>query len=607
VSLFPTKPEVAIRAPAALLVGTEEVIEIDVTAAEPTRIEYMEVRMRGVQGWSVGSGKHQVSVRSYVPDLVTRPLGEGVLAGTTTHVVRFVLPTTTAPTHALTPAYSQLWLRVRIAIPWWPDARYKWSLPARLPPPPSVLRQPWMTRSTDAHDKPRIELGVPSRTLVAGEVVQVSCALFHVDDRDAHTVTLSLTPKLALTKTRGRGRARERDAKGFSWKLEVPPGRVGTSVPFDLALPVVTPSFASDTHSLEWTLSASTGSFFGGRIRVEVPVEIVDAAAAAISPPARVAPRLADQRTAATFAEFASRAGWRILGEGDGGAGDAIVERETEHGTLRLGYAYREEEGSFLVATLAHRASLGLGLSVNPGSTLRHVMWADIEAGVSAWDRAHHVVARSADQTIPFLRAVVPALVAAKCPGVMRRWDDDAILFEAPAVSIELDALAAAARALAAAAAAIEAGRPQIGMPAGVSDDRAGWEALAAWLGGELVVGDLAITGQLDAAPVELAAVFAGGGPRELRVRVGAPEIASAAARKVTLSLAKPALLALDAPERLAALLVTWPSDITALRVEDGVASAALPPTADPPRARDLVLRLRAAIAALEDNPGPYR
>ena len=48
----------------------------------------------------------------------------------------------------------------------------------------------------------------------------------------------------------------------------------------------------------------------------------------------------------------------------------------------------------------------------------------DIEIDVYAWDKAHHVDARSAEQVVPFLRNAIPGAAT----GSLVRWTDDEIL-----------------------------------------------------------------------------------------------------------------------------------------------------------------------------------
>src|SRR4051812_20279777 len=212
------------------------------------------------------------------PQLEQALMGEGVLAaGTTTRLIaRYVLPEGTPPTHEVGNAWSRMRFFIHVSIPWKLDGRYKYDFAVRIPPP-RVTRKPIMMRSTTTPDKPRIELALASTELIAGEELVGTCAVFHLDDAKPRDVKLSLVPELSLL---GRGRARERRGEQISGDIEIPAGAAGTGVPFRLALPgSMTPTFDAATHTLRWWLVAQTGSFFGGKVDVAVPIQIYDRSA----------------------------------------------------------------------------------------------------------------------------------------------------------------------------------------------------------------------------------------------------------------------------------------------------------------------------------------
>jgi hypothetical protein len=236
----------------------------------------------------------------------------------------------------------------------------------------------------------------------------------------------------------------------------------------------------------------------------------------------------------------------------------------------------------------------------------------DIEAGLATWDRNHHVRARSEAQTAPFLRQVAPAAAAGL--GSLLRWDDDAIELEYPVGAVSADGLEILATRLVALAAAIATARDAIAPPPELAVDRAAWRALASWLDGRLTMGNLALDGALDGVPVQIGLEWSTGGePAALRVRVGGPSHTAAVVRAISLELAAPAAQAATTPgaSAIAAVIAGWRDDIVELRIADGVASAAwrLPADriVDATRVRELVAGLRAVLAALDPETGPYR
>lgn len=598
------KPDVTISAPSVLYVGQEAVIDIHVTAAKETKVEYIDAVLVGEQGWSVGAGKTRVSMRAKWPELVRRVMAEGVLApGTTQFTTRVTLPPETAPTHRISPAYARMRLRVHVSIPWWPDGRYAYEFPVHVTPPRGLERRPAAIRSTPldaAPDKPRIELGLASTRLAAGEILRGTCAVFHLDDKHAREVEVSLVPLLELT---GRGSTRERRGDVIRYTVTLPAGSAGTSVPFAFRIPMnVTPTFTTLTHGLSWWLNARSGSFFGGKVDVSVPIEIHDAVASRQMPPLPDAPRLGDEQIAAELASFAARAGWT--------GGDMAVEREIAGSTVQLAYDYRGQHGMFVVSRVDH-PSLGLGLSVTPSSSIRHVFFKDVEVDIAPWDRANYVVARSGEQALPFLRRAVPTIVSGGDLGTMLRWTDTEIVFERAVSAVDRSLLAEMARPLEILASAIRDGARLISPAITAMPDVAAWHAFADRLGGELTVGDLSISGTLDGLPVHVGIEWVETVAVALRASVGDPDHASGELRKIDLQLARPAseVMGTLAAEPLVDQVTRWGPEITDLRVRDGVASArlAVAGAVDIAEVQQLVEALRAVLVALDAGAGPYR
>lgn len=523
-----------------------------------------------------------------------------------------------AASHDIDPAFARTELRVHVSIPWRLDGRYRFLLPVSVPPPDTVERTPFAVRSnqpSSAADKPRIELSLASTRLIAGETLVGTCAVYHMDDSKERDVELSLVPMFKLN---SRMRDRERRGYPMTSKLVLPAGTSGTGVPFRLPLPrSMIPSFSSVTHDLEWWLVARTGSFFGGRVDLSVPLEIVDASAAATTAKLTEAPRLGDERIATLFAAFAAKYGWKgsdpEVDADDPPAGQFSIEREVGDALVRIAYDYRGEDGTYLIARVEHR-SLGLALNVSPSSTMRHVFWKDIEVDIGAWDRAHHVVARAPEQTVPFLRQVVPALMKAQWLGTMLRWSDTEMVWQLPMTTLGMNDLATMDADLTRIATAIGEAESTIPPPANVKVDLDAWRSLASRCKGHLAYGDLAITGTYDGVAVAVTPQWVDGALASVRVAFGDPALAGENLRAVDLSLANPArdVLGRNVAEALVDTLTRWPTDVVNLRVADGVAGATLavsgtPPTLDATRARELIEMLRNVLASLAPGAGPYR
>jgi hypothetical protein len=584
-----SKPTVRLTAGGPIVVGRASTVTIEVVASEATRVEYIALRIEGQQGWSIGHGKSRVRVDANLPEREVRLMDAGELASgsVTAFDVDLRLPRGTAPTHDVSPAHAALRLRVHVSLPWRIDVRSKFEAQVRLAPPERVERSPVVLssagRRTGARE-PRLEVSLASSHLVAGEMVVGSVALFNLDNRA--WVDLALVPVLRLY---GRGKPRDRRGVPLRLRHELPADHGGRSIPFSFALPArMTPTFESVTHALSWRLEVSSDSVFGRDVKVAHPVHVVDAAAAEVSLPLQAAPRLADEWVTTLFTMVAAREGWQLEAPpaNDGDDADrppAIVRALAGGARVRIDYVYRGDEGMGLRARVEH-PPLGLGLTVVHGSTLRHLFWRDVEAGVPAWDRAHLVTARFPAQAAPFLAAAVPALVAAEATlGTMVRWDDHALSFERALPAIRDADVAPTMVALERLAAALVSARATIALPPGVGVELPAWHALASWLDGDLAIGDLTLTGTLAGAPVLVTLEWEDGRAVRVRASVGDGAIADEALRAVALKLPQPLADVLSAriPEAVVDCVARWPTDIVDVEVAGGVATGELALAAD--------------------------
>ncbi len=435
--------------------------------------------------------------------------------------------------------------------------------------------------------------------LVIGEQLLGSCAVFHVDDREASEIEISLVPRFELFGGERRGVEQYR-ATPKALKIPFPAGAAGRALPFQITLPsTLAPSFRADTHALNWELTARHET-----LDATIPIDIFDGSAASRTQPLDTVPAVADQRVAALFAEHAR--GWQVA-EPDVRA-QIVAERVLAKSRLRLAYEYRGERGTFLVGSIAHRP-LGLGLVVTRPSIEHPVFANDIEIGDASWDRKYHVTARYAAQATPVMTALAKLLSGSMSELVS--WTEDRLLFEEAISALEGYQLRTVIEQLERMAETVEEVRASIAPPADIDVDLAGWHALAHELDGELVTGDLSITGRLGRLPVSLGLTFSDTPiATGLMVSVGSGDTASKALRE--LAMRSPAPATDDHPDRpaLGILLHDWPADFVDLVIEGGVASATwqLPrwKPALHARARELVDALAQVIGSLDES-SPYR
>jgi hypothetical protein len=616
--LFTTAPDIELEGTREAFIGRPYEAVLVVTTAEDIPCSGIDLRLLGRRGWSVSQGKSSVSNRETSPDatfMLWR--GGGTLArGTHRFPVRLQIPGDVVPSHALGPASADLSLIVVVDIPWKIDPRARFFLHATLPPPTAAPRTPIAVQSRDVGARaPRVELALPSSVLLPGEPIEATVAFFNLDDDEPVPVRLSA---IATVDLHGRGR-RDREVVAWTSDAALPAGSAGVGTPLAFRLPSDLPvSFRGSTHSVSWQLEAAVG---GGLLRpwrrVRAPIVIIDDAAARTVAPLAGAPLLGDARTHALFEVAAqARPAWTVVAPEAGEADEAAAATlEVDGVTARLAYLESKATGGVLRTTLRH-ADLGLGLAVTPGSTTRHLFWRDVEIGVPAWDRAHHVRARDGEQVRDYLRRLAPALAAV--PGALVRWDDHGATIDEPCVGVSTPRLEAAMQQVEALAARLAHELGQLPPPRDVALDGDQWRSLARVFDASLTPCNAALDGTLDGAPLHTCLRRTDDGDlRDLRVWVGDAASASALARATVLSLPAPAAgaLATGVPPALTELLLGWPDDHVDLDLRGGVASASLRLVPGPDGRAvvsadatiELARRLRTLLAALGAERTPFR
>ena len=598
-SVFRSIPAIQIDAPVALI-GRRFDVAVSLHANEETRLRHVDVRLFCKQGWFDSGAFHHI----LRPDITNRILERAVLpAGVTQVNTGFDLPSEMPPSHRFQPAFSFAELSVRVAIWPWRSGSHTITPILQLPVDDGS-RTPIVTRTSESGEF-RLEVSLASTRLVAGETVHGRCAVFGLDDAAPREIRFQFVPTLSLHGKYGHPVTNWGVILGTT--VTLPAGTGGTSVPFQLDVPAdATPSFAAITHRLSRELVVTTGAGAEPQLGLQIPIQILDRSATTRMARMHKPPPLSDERIADVFAGFASSNGWHRAAA-EHGRGHAI-ERSVEGCMLRLAIEYRGKLGAVLVARARYH-SFGLGLVVSPNTVLQTVMRDDFDVGIPAWDRTRHVAGRSPDQVVPVLLTVVPVIVLAEL-GALAHWDDHEIVFERPAISLEHAGFAALDRGLTRVAAAIAEARDAIPPPQGVVDFE-GWRGLARELHGELNSGDLAIDGSIGRLPARIRVRWQAVRPTHVEIAIGSEDTASDEVRRVAIAVARPATETTGDPATRRLLgLHAWSTDVEALRIADGVATATIvlsEATITSERARELIKALHRVRTALDPETGPYR
>lgn len=574
-------PEVRIHVPAPLVPGVRGRVDLEVRCRRATRIEFIDVEVIAKTVCGGSSIQHNSTERLHG----ARMLDATVLPeGPSRHTLELDLPATTSPTYEVLNARSTLELHVRIGrARWRPDNRAMSLLVVHPMPLARVTRVPAVYRTDDP--KVQIGLSLASTRILVGEPVLGALALYHVDDSAPRQIWIELAPMLKLLP---RGAELPLSVPSLVGSIWMPRGGAGASIPFQLPPPALMPaSFRAGKQELWWRLRISSAVSMMYTVEIAVPIEVVHpgpgASVERLGPP----PRLPDERAAAVLARFGTQHGWTP--SYDPRTGSLSVVR----GELRMTSEPRGAEGTYLVARI-ESPSLGLGLEVVPSSTVRDVFVRDLVLGVGDWDKAHRVLARSADQAVAPLGPVARVMAACARPGNLVRWTDRELELEWKIESLEVGMLVEVAQELEQIAAAVTEARAAVGPPAGVTVDAEAWRALAKRWRGALSLGDVSIDGKLDdGQPVRVGLEFDDdGAPHAMRVSIGEAEAAEVP------------------PVELADLVAALPDDVdrAGVRVgKDGATASWRAPVVDAVRVRELASQLRGLVAALSPNSGPYR
>lgn len=606
-TLLKTRPTIELLVPRSITPGSRFEAEVRLHAKADVEVEHVHVDLSCKAGWTVGSGKNQVSRYDELLRLRAQPFAGPLLArGDHSFRAAFELPPELPPSYEGGAASVRWAMDIEVSIPWWPDARSHHPLTITLPDArthdsaPTTFRQ----RASELHlGAPRIEASLTSSALAPGGRIAGAIALYNFDQASALPIRIVLVEDNTLY-TR---RLSERVRHGRSWSVGVvsPAGGHERGTPFEFQVPTdIVPSFrtASFIHGYALQVEVKTG--FLSTSTLSIPITIANDHVLKDESLRLVTPSVGASRMEELGREVAARRGYAIEG--------AALTRTLDVGDVSIGLDVRHEsrtgEGTFLVSVLTF-PRLGLALSVEPQTGIAGFFARDIEIDEPSWDRQHRVSARDPVQAGAFLRGLVQRLGV---DATFARLEDDSarIVLPDPALNAQsLDAFAARVERVAMALGeAIELVPAPSGIDAGPE-----WGPLAERLRARFVVGDLAIDdGRLGGADVQIQTRWENGPAHRIEVVPDPP-----LPEEVALSLLAPARDAASAAGISAdvrALLERLPADAARLELGGGRISLELPfdRTGPTPRARpsdvssvvDLLARLGPLFGV---RRGPFR
>jgi hypothetical protein len=605
-ALLKTRPTIELLVPQSITVGRPFDAEVRLHAPEDVEVEHVQVDLSCTAGWVVGAGKSRVARDDELLRMRATPFAGPVLTqGDHAFRVRFEPAASLPPSYAETTASVRWAIDVEVSIPWWPDARSQHPLSVTQPDARMADSQPSRFRqATTSLGAPYIEASLTSSAIAPGGRIAGAIALFNFSELSALPIRVGLVERHTLYSRYGQERVR--DGRSWTVRTESPVGAHQRGVPFEFLVPEdVTPSFRCPAFEHAFALEIEVKAGLLSRQTLSMPVLIANDSTLRNESMQLAVPSVGASRMEAIGRTVAEGRGYAI----DGAALTRTIEASDVAVEIELRHETRSARGTFLVAALRY-PRLGLGLVVEPQTGIAGYFTRDIEIGEKAWDAAHRVSARDAQQAIAFLNDVVPRLGAQEA--TFAAMNDDGARLDAPdpdLSSASLDAFAARAERVAMVLAGAMARVP---LPTRV-DAGGDWQPLRARLGARFVAGDLSLDdGQLGGTTVEVQTRWEDG-PTHVFELVPDPPLPEEASMVLAAPRAEASTVPGLSPE-VRALLARLPEDAAQLQLGAGRIRLELPfdRSSPKPRARredvasviDLLARLAPLFGV---RRGPFR
>ncbi len=496
------RPKIRLRVPEHISPGEHFVARVEVLADRPVETRGVVVSLLGEAHAALGAGNTRTTRtdRFLALESVPEP-GRRIIAGARVYECGFRIADDAPPSFEGVAGWVRYRVKVRVDIPWWPDARETFELGVRgrraLPDAGVPLRfasAPGGPRATEAY----LEGSLACNVVSPGELLAGRIALGNVAHHRYRMVKVAL---VGVENVRiGRRRASAEIAR-YGLELAVTDAGEGESVPFTFRVPEAVAGFATPLLGLDWFLEVRAVVRLGFDLELSTPIPLAETsgerrerARTRLAPPA-----VGGERLTEVWQKVAAEVGLAFEGERLAGhlRGTLVVLRREARG----------KDGTFLVGELGY-PSLGLGLEVRPFTLWS---WSALTGGGRLklgreWDAAHRAHARDPVQARAFLAPLLGTLL----PLVSEELSDERARVVRQDGGREVEALRAFARDVLALAAVLGEGRAPVPPPGPFAhaDMLDSWSRLAAHVEGRLCTGDMSVEGALAGGRVRVATVW---------------------------------------------------------------------------------------------------
>ncbi|MFK7991021.1 MAG: hypothetical protein AB8I08_33685 [Sandaracinaceae bacterium] len=500
-ALLKTRPKVRLRVPNEIRPGHAFTATVLLDCKREVPVEFVKVRLSGIETWTVGSGKHSTTRKHALVNLGAQLSGERTLsAGRHELPVKIPLPPDLPPSYQGRAGRIEYELDVHVSVPWWPDRRSQFEIhvvPLERPSPPSNP-QIYSSRVEGPRERePHAEMSVSASWTRSGDVVRGAFALSNVEHNRYSEATVGLVGTEVLYN--GPHTYRQLEYMRYRIRVGLEEAQEGEMLPFQFRLPVDAMSQLDRKKrgglvSLRWELELRVGIRWGQDLILRVPFQVLPRSSRPGDAPARLAPPVVGSDRLKEL--------WQRIGEPHGLVyGLQTLTRAFGETQLVIRREHMGRDGIHLIAELRY-PELHMALEIEPAKGLK--MMGGVRVGFDDWDRAHHVLARDPEQAITMLKGLVPRMTGP----TVRRMDDERLLLsfrdagQKPAVLTRFVASAVHLGEY------VEALRHNLPPPSGLEAALPEWQDLARRISGTLETARMRITGQAGAMQTEVRVAF---------------------------------------------------------------------------------------------------
>jgi hypothetical protein len=383
----------------------------------------------------------------------------------------FEIPTQFSATYLGKKVRIEWEIRVRVDIPWWPDAKAAFSITV-VPRPQAVepgTRKVWSSRPEGAQPKKAyVELSLGDTQVEPGGVVDGAVALGNVEFNEYRGLDVAL---VAVERIEAGLFTSHLHTEVARWRL--PLDRPGEHEPvrFTLRLPNdLVPAFSLSRVGLEWFLRVDVDVAWSLDPRVWVPIQIRPRGSEQLAlAPAPLA--VGAERIELVWREVADKTGFNFV--------DGVLRRQAGHTEVEIRREHRGKRGVRVVADV-EVPDLGMDLGWD-----------------ASWGSAGSLTARDEGQISALREHLGDAFDDLEPVSV----DDRLLRFELDDSGQRVEPLVPFVSGVFQIARGMEDARVEIPPPAALADDLARWQRAAAGVGGQLRTCAMRITGSREEMP----------------------------------------------------------------------------------------------------------